>query len=54
MDYRGGDKMKKHKTKRKISSFAGMWKMSDKEAEELKGNIRKGWKSKINELEEVV
>ena len=45
--------MKKHKTKRKISSFAGMWKMSDKEAEELKDNIRKGWKNKTHKLEEV-
>ena len=35
------------KTKRKLSSFAGMWKISDKEAEELKESIRKGW-SKSN------
>jgi len=45
--------MKKHKTKRKISSFAGMWKMSDKEAEDLMRDIRKMWKNEVNELEEV-
>ncbi len=37
--------IKNKKTKVKLSSFAGMWKISDKEAEELKNNIRKRWGS---------
>lgn len=33
------------KKKRSILDLAGAWKMSDKEARELKRTIRKGWKS---------
>lgn len=29
--------------KRKLSDLAGSWKMSDKEANEMAKNIRKGW-----------
>jgi len=32
-----------HKKKR-ISDLAGFWKMSDKEAEEFLGELKKGWK----------
>ena len=38
------NEVKKKKTS-KISSFAGIWKMSDEEAENLKDDVRKGWKS---------
>ncbi len=31
------------KEKRKLSEIAGTWKMSDKEAEEFLGSLRKGW-----------
>lgn len=31
--------------KKSILKFAGSWKISDKEAEKLKEDIRKGWSS---------
>lgn len=33
------------KSKRSIMDLAGSWEMSDKEAEELKRSLRKGWSS---------
>ena len=30
--------------RRKISDLAGMWKMSDKEANEFMNSLKKGWK----------
>ncbi len=38
-------KIKTEKERKSILSFAGSWKISDKEAKELKGNIEKGWGS---------
>ena len=35
----------KKSNKKDLLSFAGSWKMTDEEAEELKRNIRKGWSS---------
>ncbi|MBS3092124.1 hypothetical protein J4466_01755 [Candidatus Pacearchaeota archaeon] len=36
--------------KKKLSDLAGSWKMSDAEAEELKNNLRKSWKWKIQSV----
>ncbi|MBI2668145.1 hypothetical protein HYX17_05260 [Candidatus Woesearchaeota archaeon] len=30
--------------KRKISELAGSWEMTDKEAEDFMGNLKRGWK----------
>ncbi len=38
-------KIKIEKNKKSILSYAGSWKISDKEAEKLKEDIRKGWSS---------
>ncbi|MEK6899267.1 MAG: hypothetical protein AABW79_04185 [Nanoarchaeota archaeon] len=37
--------IKTKKSNKKLLEFAGIWKISDKEAEELKSNLKKGWNS---------
>lgn len=36
-----------NETKSRPSQFAGSWKMDDKEAEEIKKELKEGWKQSI-------